>query len=102
MKHTQGPWYYSYEGIQGSFEFYREARGIVDGLEYGPFPTFQIAKQGLIEKIKSDLEEVKMTLFEARKAKPPEMVCVVEKWDRVKNTHEIVSVTAIGKKRGRR
>lgn len=63
------PWSFSYEGIQGSFEFYREERGIVDGLEHGPFPTFQAAKKALIGQIKADLEEIKTTLYCARKAK---------------------------------
>ena len=56
-----------------SFEFYKESKGgKVYGIEHGPFRTFSEAKKDLIDHIKSDVDEVRMTLAYAREARKPE------------------------------
>lgn len=62
-KHTPGPWFYSYDGIDGDFNFYRESRGTkVYGLEEGPFKSFSEAKKHLLRKARHDVMEARMTV----------------------------------------
>lgn len=67
--------YYSWDGIDGSLEFFAGIphHGNIYGKRYGPFSTFAQARQDLIARIKSDISELKLSLWEARNAKAPEV-----------------------------
>lgn len=66
-KHTKGPWFYSYDGLDGHFRFYREPQGHkAYGLEEGPFKSFSEAKKHLLEKARHDVMEARMTVASIR------------------------------------
>lgn len=66
---SKAPWFYEYDGMDGSFMFNREPQEKVYGKEYGPFKTFREAKRDLINRINGDIRELKLTLSNAREAR---------------------------------